>query len=97
MLIVDTGPLLAATDTADPEHLRCLQLLESHPGPLITTALVIAETGWLTRRQLDIATEALLYRSIAAGQITVSTAPSPPAKSPHLNSSPHPPDQPHHP
>lgn len=71
MLIVDTGPLLAATDTADPDHLRCLQLLESHPGPLVTTALVIAETGWLTRRQLDTAAEALLYRSIAAGQITV--------------------------
>lgn len=71
MLIVDTGPLVAAADTADPAYERCRQLLEAHPGPLVTTALVIAETGWLIRRQLDTTAEALLYRSIAAGQIDV--------------------------
>lgn len=71
MLIVDTGPLVAAADTVDPAHERCRRLLEAHPGPLVTTALVIAEAGWLIRRQLDNTAEALLYRSIAAGQIDV--------------------------
>lgn len=71
MLIVDTGPIVAAADTADPAHHRCIKLLESHPGPLVTTALVIVEAGWLIRRQLDQRAEALLYRTIAEGQITV--------------------------
>jgi predicted nucleic acid-binding protein len=48
---VDTGVLLAA-DRSDPAHESCRDLLESHPGPLITTELVLAETGWLLDRQL---------------------------------------------
>ena len=72
MLIVDTGPLVAAADTADPAYDRCRSLLESHPGPLVTTSLVIAEAGWLIRRQLDLQAEVLLYNAIADGQITVA-------------------------
>jgi len=33
--------------------------------------LVIAEAGWLIRRQLDIATEAAFYEALAAGDIGV--------------------------
>ena len=72
MLIVDTAPIVAAADTADPAYERCRTLLESHPGPLVTTALVIAEAGWLIRRQLDLAAEALLYIAIAQEQISVA-------------------------
>lgn len=71
MLICDTAPLVAAADRADPAYQRCRALLESHPGPLITTALVIAEAGWLIRRQLDSEAEALLYQTIAQGQLIV--------------------------
>ncbi len=71
MLIVDTGPLLATADTADPDHPACLALLEGHPGPLITTPLLISEAGWLLRRQLDSAAESALYRSIAHGELHV--------------------------
>lgn len=71
MLIVDTGPLLATADTADPDHAACLALLETHPGPLITTPLVITEAGWLLRRQLDAAAEVALYCSIAQGELHV--------------------------
>lgn len=71
MLIVDTAPLVAATDAADPMHQRCLALLQTHPGPLVTTALVVAEAGWLIRRQLDIAAEAAFYTAIVQGQLTV--------------------------
>lgn len=68
MLIVDTGPLVAA---ADPDHESCLYLLESHDGPLVTTPLVITEAGWLIRRQLGTPAEALLYRSIGEGELDV--------------------------
>jgi len=73
VLIVDTAPIVAAADTSDPAYQRCRLLLESHPGPLVTTALVIAEAGWLIRRQLDLRAEALLYQTIAEGPLTVET------------------------
>jgi predicted nucleic acid-binding protein len=63
--------LLAAADRSDPAHERCRELLESHPGPLITTELVLAETGWLLDRQLGPVAEAALYRSVADGEIVV--------------------------
>ncbi len=66
-----TAPLVAAADAADPLHQRCLALLQTHPGPLVTTALVIAEAGWLVRRQLDIAAEAVFYTAIAQGQLNI--------------------------
>lgn len=71
VLIVDTGPLVAVADKADPDHANCLALLEAHPGRLVTTAIVVTEAGWLIRRELDAAAEAVFYESIAAGQIHV--------------------------
>ena len=71
MLVVDTGPLVAAADRRDPAHDACGQLLESHQGPLVTTALVLAEAGWLIDRQLGPAAEATLYRAVATGEIEV--------------------------
>ncbi len=46
-------------------------MLEGHPGPLITTPLVVAEAGWLIERQLGPGAEASFYRSIAGGDLTV--------------------------
>ncbi len=71
MLIVDTGPLLATADAADPHHAACRALLETHPGPLVTTALVVTEAGWLIRRQVDMAAEAGFYRAISDGEVVV--------------------------
>lgn len=70
MLIVDTGPFVATADESDPDHLACRALLEADPG-LVTTALVVTETGWLIRRQLDTHAEAAFYASIAGGEVTV--------------------------
>ena len=47
MLIVDTGPLVATADRADRDHAACRALLESDEGPLVTTAMVIAEAAYL--------------------------------------------------
>lgn len=65
MLIVDTGPLLATADRNDPAHRACRTLLEGDPGPLVTTALVIAEAAYLICRQLGPSAETALHRSIA--------------------------------
>jgi predicted nucleic acid-binding protein len=73
VLIVDTGVLLAAADNADPDHSACAQLFENEPDPLVTTALVIAETAYLVARQLGAPAEARFFRSVADGDIRVET------------------------
>ena len=50
MLIVDTGPLVSIADRDDPHYQRCRDLLESEPGPLVTTALVVLVVLALARR-----------------------------------------------
>lgn len=71
MLIVDTGPLVAIADADDRHHRVCVDLVAGDVGPLLTTALVVAEAGWLIRRQLSIEAEVALYRSIAAAQLHI--------------------------
>ncbi len=71
MLLVDTGVFVAAADLDDRRHDACAALIETHPGPLVTTPLVVTEAGWLIRRQLDTTTEAALYQAIADGSIDV--------------------------
>jgi predicted nucleic acid-binding protein len=72
VLIVDTGPLVATADRADKDHEACRQLLESDEGPLVTTAMVIAEAAYLIDRQLGAKAEASLYASIIDGQVEVA-------------------------
>lgn len=71
MLVVDTGPLVATADRADKDHHACRALLEGDEGPLVTTALVIAEAAYLIDRQLGPAAEASLYPSITSRQLLV--------------------------
>jgi uncharacterized protein len=63
--------LVAYADVSDPDHQRCLRLLDASSEDLITTEPVVAETGWLVDRQLGPATEAAFYRSVARGELTV--------------------------
>lgn len=72
MLIVDTGPLVAAADRADKDHSACRVLLEDDEGPLLTTGLVIAEAAYLINRQLGPDAEAALYSSIIDGDLEVA-------------------------
>jgi predicted nucleic acid-binding protein len=65
--------ILAVADAVDPDNERCLDLLEEHAGGLVTTALVVAEAGWLIERQLGAGAEAAFYSSIAAGDLSVES------------------------
>lgn len=71
MLIVDTGPLVAVADADDPDHSACDELLDSDPGPLVTTALVIAEAGFLIDRQVGADAEAALVADVVERRIVV--------------------------
>lgn len=72
-LIVDTGILVAAADRTDPRHRQRAELLEQDDGPLITTAMVIAETAYLLERDLGVDAEIALYDSIIDGALLVET------------------------
>jgi len=69
--------LLAAADRSDPAHERCRELLESHPGPLITTELVLAETGWLLDRQLARSPKPRCTAPSPTARSSSSTSPQP--------------------
>jgi len=71
VLIVDTGVLVAATDRTDRQHHRCVALLDADPGPLVTTAMVIAECAYLIERELGTTVEATLYQTILDGALEV--------------------------
>jgi predicted nucleic acid-binding protein len=72
VLVIDTGPLVAAADRSDKDHAACRALLEGDDGPLVTTGLVMAEAAYLICRQLGPDAEAALYSSVIAGDLEVA-------------------------
>lgn len=73
MLIVDTGVLLAAADSADPDHEACAALVTSESESLLASPLVIAEAAYLVGRQLGAQAEATFMRAVADGEVTMET------------------------
>lgn len=51
-LILDTGPLLAGLDAADPDHERCATLIAEAREDLVVPGLVLAELDYWCRRRL---------------------------------------------
>ena len=52
-LILDTGPLLAALDAADPDHERCASLVLEAREDLVVPGLVLAELDYWCRERLS--------------------------------------------
>ncbi len=71
MSVVDTGPLVAAADSADPDHEACADLLQRAAGPLRTTALVVAKAAYLIGRRISAQAEARFFRSLAEGDLPI--------------------------
>jgi predicted nucleic acid-binding protein len=69
VIVVDTGPLVAALDADDADHGRCLELLEGHPGPLMVPAPVLTEVCWLLERERGSKAEASFLDALAAGEL----------------------------
>jgi uncharacterized protein len=51
-LVLDTGPLLAALDRADPDHQRCSALLIEAAEDLVVPSLVLAELDYWCHERL---------------------------------------------
>lgn len=69
MIIVDTGPLVAALDADDADHRRCLELLEGARGPLLVPGPVLTEVCWLLERERGSNAEAAFLDALAAGEL----------------------------
>jgi len=68
---VDTGPLFAAMDVADPDHVACRDLLRDTNERLIVTMPVLVETEWLSDSRLGVGAFDLLLASVADGGLTL--------------------------
>jgi predicted nucleic acid-binding protein len=70
-LIVDAGPLYAYVDADDAHHAASLELLETHPGPLVVPALVVTEVVYLLASRLGPVPQVRFLGDLAAGAFTV--------------------------
>lgn len=52
-LVLDTGPLLAALDAADPDHKPCADLIETAEEDRIVPALVLSELDYWCHERLS--------------------------------------------
>lgn len=71
MIVVDTGPLYAATDTSDAHHTACATLFKNPPDRLVVPVSVVVETSFLIERHLGPAAEAKFLGSLAASRLSV--------------------------
>lgn len=62
--IVDSGPLLAAANSADAEHARCLAELKNPRYHLVIPALCVAEVAYLLGQRQGPVAEARFLRAL---------------------------------
>ena len=70
-LIVDTGPLFAAMDRSDPDHIACRELLETAREPLVVAVPVLVEVEWLATSRLGPLAFDTVLASVADGGMVV--------------------------
>ncbi len=66
-LVLDTGPLLAALDAADPDHAACAALLLEAKEDLVVPALVLPELDYWCARRLSVDAWLLFLDDVLAG------------------------------
>lgn len=72
-MIVDAGPLYAYVDADDRHHEACLELLQTHPGPLLVPALVISEVAHLLATRCGTEAEVRFLGDLASGVLSVAS------------------------
>ncbi len=67
MILVDTGPIVAAASKRDQRHAECLTALSDLADPPLITPLVAMEVCYFLSTRASAAAEAAFLRSIAIG------------------------------
>ncbi len=73
MLILDAGPIYAASATRDRNHRRCVELLTGASRPLLVPELVVTEVAYLLGDRIGPHAEIAFARSIADGEVVVES------------------------
>ncbi|MGW4423423.1 type II toxin-antitoxin system VapC family toxin [Streptosporangium sp. NPDC004631] len=71
MIVIDSGPLVAAVNIRDRYHEPCARLLRSHPGPLLVSTTIVTEVCQLIERRQGSKAEAAFLSSFRAGLVLV--------------------------
>jgi uncharacterized protein len=66
-LVLDTGPLLAALDTADPDHRRCATLIGETREDRVIPMLVLAELDYWCHQRLGVEAWITFLEDLLAG------------------------------
>jgi uncharacterized protein len=79
VIVIDTGPVVAAANRKDDYHEQCVQLLQGFPGPLLLPAPLITEIGYMLQSRAGAKAEADFLRDVADGvdelvQVTTADA-----------------------
>jgi len=75
VILVDTGPLVAAALHGDVNHVRCVELFTSlhlNEEALLVPSLVVTEVCYLLEREAGPRVEAQFVRSLADGDFTLA-------------------------
>jgi predicted nucleic acid-binding protein len=64
VVVVDSGVLYAALNDRDPDHKRCLNLLESKAHDFVVPALVVTEVSFFLQERFTPAAEASFLRGL---------------------------------
>lgn len=72
-LILDTGPLLAALDAADPDHAACAGLLDDDSEDLVVPALVLPELDYWCARRLSVDAWLVFLDDVNAGAYRIES------------------------
>ena len=72
--VVDAGPLYAAVDADDDDHLRCLEVLQRADLDLVVPALVVAEVTYLVGRRLGAEVESAFLRGLGTLEVEAPVA-----------------------
>jgi predicted nucleic acid-binding protein len=73
-LVLDTGPLLAALDVADPDHDRCAGLLGEADEDLVVPILVLAELDYWCHQRLGASAWITFLEDLLAGSYRLEVA-----------------------
>ena len=71
MILVDTGPIVAIASKRDQNHARCLALLPTLRGPLVTTWACVAEAMHLIYRYGGHAAQDEIWAYITDGLLEI--------------------------
>ncbi len=75
MTLTDAGPLVAIIDADEPDHERCLEVLDEVPLPLVTTWPALTEAMYLLGRAGGIEAQRGLWRLIRTDRLVVADLP----------------------